>query len=446
MKFCYNNSNLARQVPRNDRLWWFIAALLTVFLLFINKNMADSIPGFSLSNAGIGQAGFQFGSNNQYYDPESGTSNYYDSFGNIIKKANAGEPTITDYMNKSLSTGVGGAYPQPNPNLNTNTNINANSGTSFDSIYASMYPGWDRTAAEQDWISKGRPTSSSSSGGQSLNDYMRGQIEGGYNDYFSKLNDLYGGLNTQGQAQENIAQNSYNQSIKDLLANKQSSLGDIGLSEQKLQANQVKNLRDIGSNIQNQYMAGNVMLGARGAGDSSAANQYSYALNRIGSKERGNVMNQTAQSQAELENQKAKLNNIVTQETSRLDTEFANVKQQISSWLAEQQNAIKQMIAEGTLKKSQDIANATTSALNTALSLYQNKVAEVNNKKTQLEKWAFDNATNISQLKNNMASITSQIPNMPTANAVNGGVQVDSQGNLRSLFGYGTSNEDKLTY
>jgi hypothetical protein len=318
--------------------------------------------------------------------------------------------------------------------------------TSFDSIYASMYPGWDRTVAEQDWIAKGRPTGGTSGGGQSLNDYMRSQIEGGYNDYFSKLNDLYSGLNTQGQAQENIAQNSYNQSISDLLANKQSSLGDIGLSEQKLQANQVKNLRDIASNIQNQYMAGNVMLGARGAGDSSAANQYSYALNRIGSKERGNVMNQTAQSQAELENQKAKLNNIVTQETSRLDTEFANTKQQISSWLAEQQNAIKQMIAEGTLRKSQDIASATTNALNTALSLYQTKASEINNKRSQLESWAMSNASNISQLAKNMSIIGQYVPNMPTANAINGGVQVDSQGNLRSLFGYGRSDEDKPTY
>ncbi len=319
-------------------------------------------------------------------------------------------------------------------------------GTNFDSIYASMYPGWDRTAAEQDWIAKGRPTGSSSGGGQSLSDYMRGQIESGYNDYFSKLNDLYGGLDTQANAQNQIAQNSYNQSIADLLANKQSSLGDLGLTEQKLQANQVKNLRDIASNIQNHYMAGNVMLGARGAGDSSAANQYSYALNRLGSKARGDVMNQTAQSQQEIENQKAKLNNIVTQETSRLDTELANVKQQISSWLAEQQNAIKQMIAEGTLRKSQDIASATTNALNTALSLYQTKASEIQNKRSQLESWAMSNASNISQLAKNMSVIGQYVPNMPTASAINGGVQVDSQGNLRSLFGYGRSDEDKLTY
>lgn len=364
----------------------------------------------------------------------------------IVKPAYATDnPPATD-LNYGPQPFIG---PQPNPNLKTGGTPQPQpqpQNTNFNDIYNAMYPGWDRNAAEQDWIAKGRPTGGSSGGGTSLSDYMRGQIESGYNDYFSKLNDLYGGLDTQANAQNTIAQNSYNQSISDLLANQQSSLGDLGLTEQKLQANQVKNLRDIGSNIQNQYMAGNVMLGARGAGDSSAANQYSYALNRLGSKARGDVMNQTAQSQQEIENQKAKLNNIVTQETSRLDTELANVKQQISSWLAEQQNNIKGMIAEGTLRKNQDIASATTNALNTAISLYQNKASEIQNRKATLESWAASNATNLNQLKTNMQGIAQYVPNMPAFSGINGGVQVDSQGNLRGLFGYGNSDEDKLKY
>jgi hypothetical protein len=424
------------------------------FLLF-KKNMALNYSGGNLNdwtnlqNVGIGTARGT-DSLNSWVKPAFAAENV-DNFGNPsmtdeeIWNANRLGPnneyglTYQEYL-KSLNTKPTGGSQVP-------AQQQQSSGTP--AVDMSFYQGWnDPNAIRMDWEQtwRNKTGQGSSGGGQSLSDYMKSQIESGYNDYFSKLNDLYSGLNTQGQAQENIAQNSYNQSISDLLANKQSSLGDIGLSEQKLQANQVKNLRDIGSNIQNQYMAGNVMLGARGAGDSSAANQYSYALNRIGSKERGNVMNQTAQSQAELENQKAKLNNIVTQETSRLDTEFANTKQQISSWLAEQQNAIKQMIAEGTLRKSQDIASATTNALNTALSLYQTKASEINNKKSQLESWAMSNASKISELATNMRAIGQYVPNMPTANAVNGGVQVDSQGNLRSLFGYGTSDEDKPTY
>lgn len=320
--------------------------------------------------------------------------------------------------------------------------------TNFDSIYASMYPGWDRNAAEQDWIAKGRPTGGSggSGGGVDLSAQLKSQIEGGYDTYINDLNNLYGGLDTQAGAQENIAQNSYEQSIKDLLANKESSLGDLGLTEQKLQANQVKNLRDIASNIQNQYMAGNVMLGARGAGDSSAANQYSYALNRIGSKERGNAMNTAAMGQAEIENQKARLNNIVTQETSRFDTDLSNTKQEISSWLAEQQNAVSQMISQGKLNKSKDIASLTQNLLNQALAAYQTKQQEVADKRARLETWAMNNAKKISELAPIMQGIGQFAPDMYQARTLNGNVSMDAQGNMRGLYGFGTSDEDKNNY
>ena len=104
------------------------------------------------------------------------------------------------------------------------------------------------------------------------------------------------------------------------------------------------------------------------------------------------------------------------------------------------------MIAEGTLRKNQDIQSASTNALNTAISLYQNKASEIQNRKATLESWAVSNATNLNQLKTNMQGIGQYIPNMPTASSINGGVQVDSQGNLRGLFGYGNSDEDKLKY
>lgn len=369
-----------------------------------------------------------------------------------------------DYSNATAPVGTTGTTPVSSiPNLsgtihtsptttpiNTNTNTGGTGGstggtggTSFDSIYNSMYPGWDRTAAEQDWIAKGRPSGGGSGGGVDLNAQLRSQIEGGYDSYLSDLNNLYGGLNTQAGEQGNIAQNSYDQSIKDLLANKQSGLLDLGTSERKVEENQVKNLRDISSNLQNQYMAGNVMLGSRGAGDSSAANQYSYALNRLGSKERGNVMNTSASSLADIETQKSKLNNIVTQETSRLDTELGNTKSKISSWLAEQQNAVQQMIAQGKLNKSQEIASLTQNLLNQAISAYNTKVKEVANRKSTLETWAANNAKTIGQLSSNMQSIGQFAPTMASANTLNGGVSMDAQGNMRGLYGYGTSDEDK---
>lgn len=355
------------------------------------------------------------------------------------------QPGWTNGQNdEALKAKLSGTNTQTNTPTNTN-----NGGTSQqDIINAYRKMGWnDVNAILADYAATGgSKISGGSGGGVDLNAQLRSQIESGYDSYINDLNNLYSGLNTQAGSQNTIAQNSYNQSIKDLLANKESSLGDLGLTEQKLQANQVKNLRDIASNIQNQYMAGNVMLGARGAGDSSAANQYSYALNRLGSKERGNVMNTTAQSQQEIENQKAKLNNIVTQETSRLDTELANVKQGISSWLAEQQNAVSQMISQGKLNKSKEIASLTQNLLNQALSAYQTKQQEIAGRKSALESWAMSNANNIKQLQANMGAIGQFAPTMAQARSLNGSVSMDAQGNIRGLYGYGASDEDKNNY
>lgn len=337
--------------------------------------------------------------------------------------------------------------PNPNPKSTGNSGSNSGSGYSFNINDFSNYAGWDPNAAYQDWVAKGRPMPGGGGGGGiDLNAQLRNEIESGYNDYISNLESMYGGLDSQAQAQRDIAQRSYDQSIKDLGLNKESSLQDLGVSQGKVEANQVKNLRDIADNIRNQYMAGNVMLGARGAGDSSAANQYSYALNRVGSRERGNVMNQTASSLADLDLQRAKLNNIVTQETSRLDTELGNSLSQITSWLAEQQNSIKNMIAQGKLNKSQDIASLTRDRLNQAVAAYQEKQRDIASKKAALESWAMTNADNISKLATNMKSIGQFVPNMPYANPLNGSVSVDSQGNIRGMYGYGANKDEEHPY
>lgn len=408
--------------------------------------MVTGLENLMYGNAGIGKVGY---ADIQTTDLQGG-GDYIDSFGQIIKPAYAAEDTglsgLGDMLQKSLNPVVN---PNPDPVVKTGGDNGSTTGGNF----MDYYQGWDSNQAFQDFtkvfggdinaLKNARGVNSGSGGGVDLNAKMRGEIEGGYNDYFSQLDQMFGGLENQANANTNIAQNSYNQSISDLLANKQQGLGDLGLTEQKLQNNQVKSLRDIASNIQNQYMAGNVMLGARGAGDSSAANQYSYALNRVGSKARGDVMNQTAQSQQEIENQKAKLNNIVTQETSRLNTELSNVKQGIASWLAEQQNAVRGMIAEGRLNKGKDLATLTQNLLTQALSAYQTKAQEISTKRSQLETWAMNNSTNIGQLKSNMQSIGQFTPNMPVAPTVNGSLSSDAQGNIRGMFGYSSKDEDK---
>ena len=141
----------------------------------------------------------------------------------------------------------------------------------------------------------------------------RSDIEGGYNQYFSQLDQMLGGIPGQRTGQEQIVGNNYNQGISDINAQRTSSLGDLATSERKNQEQQVKSLTDIADNIRNLFKTGNVMLGTRGAGDSSAADQYSYAVTQLGSKQRGDVLSQTRSIQNDIADREAKLNNIVTQ-------------------------------------------------------------------------------------------------------------------------------------
>lgn len=213
----------------------------------------------------------------------------------------------------------------------------------------------------------------------------------------------------------------------------------------KTEENQVKTLSDLADNIRNQYMAGNVYLGARGAGDSSAANMYSYALNKMGSKQRGDIMGQTASTMNDIADREAKLKGIYTQEVSRLDTEKNNQIAGIAQWFAEQQNNLRGMKAQGELSKGQDLATLSQNLLSQALSKLNEVETNTRNRRNALESWAMSNSQNLTQLKQNMSGIANVPLDLPGFQAVNGAPQVDGQGNINALsyFGNGSNEEEQ---
>lgn len=272
----------------------------------------------------------------------------------------------------------------------------------------------------------------------------RNAIESGYAGYFSQLDEMMNGLTPQRQSQESIVNNSYNQSISDLGAVNEDNMRTIDSQRRKTEENQVKTLSDLADNIRNQYMAGNVYLGARGAGDSSAANMYSYALNKIGSKQRGDIMGQTASTMNDIADREARLKGIYTQEVSRLDTEKNNQIAGIAQWFAEQQNNLRGMKAQGQLSKGQDLATLSQNLLNQALSKLNEVETNTRNRRNALDSWAMSNSQNLAQLKQNMSGIANMPLDLPGFAPINGAPQVDGQGNINALsyFGNGSNDEE----
>jgi len=274
---------------------------------------------------------------------------------------------------------------------------------------------------------------------------IRNQLSSAWDSYFSNLDQQFNGLEEQAGNMNQIVENSYNQGISDINAEQANSLGDLATSSRKNEENQVKSLADIADNIRNLFRSGNIYLGARGAGDSSAANQYSYATAKLGSKQRGSVLEQTRSIENDIEDRRAKLNNLVTQEMSKIKTERDNNVLQTAQWLASAQNELRQMRANGELQKGQSLAQLSQNLLDQARERLIAEDTRAKNRQDALLTWAMNNATTINQLKSNLSQIGQMNVANPTYEKLSGSPTIDSQGNMTTNFygGAGSTKEDK---
>lgn len=273
---------------------------------------------------------------------------------------------------------------------------------------------------------------------------IRGDISSGWDAYTNQLNDiLNNGLPAQRTAQEGIANDQYTQGLNSLDLQKTQGLQDLGTQRTKVEQNQTKTLRDLSANLRNSFQAGNVFLGAKGAGDSSAANQYAYALTQQGNKQRSDVMQNSANNLSEIDNRETNLKNIYNTEVNNLQAAKDQQINQVASWFAEQQNAIRQAIAQGGLGKSQDLANLSKDILNQGLQaiaqINQNSQARYN----ALTQWAANNATTIQGLRDNLNQIAQFAPQMQGFSPIAGTPQVQSDGSFYVPAGYGSSTDKK---
>lgn len=240
-----------------------------------------------------------------------------------------------------------------------------------------------------------QPTPITTTPVDSLVQQQQNGINSGYNLYFQQLDSMFSGLDAQRQAQEQIVGNTFQQGISDLNATFNQGKADLSTQERKTAENSKKTLTNLADNLRNQLQAGQVYLGARGAGDSSASNQYSYAVTKLGNQNRANVLAQTNSIYSDINDRASRLQNIYTQESSRLQTEKANQIAQIASWFADAQNQIKSMRATGELSKQQDLNALSGQILNNALAQVNQINSRTSNLGATLQAWANTQSQNI---------------------------------------------------
>lgn len=392
-----------------------------------------------------------------FHIPETGISEFI-AGGPTVNSANpkyvwaADNPPATD-LNYGPQPLIG---PQPNPNLKTGGTPQPQSQPQQQSSsgnYMDYYQGWDANQAQQDFqkvfggdinklmTARGVNTSGSG-GGVDPNEAIRNQLSSSWDSYFRSLDDQYNALTGKEQDMQGIARNSYDQSIRDIGFEQENNQALLDKQYRKNEENQVRSLQDIADNIRNLYRSGNIYLGSRGAGDSSAANQYSYAVTKLGSKQRGDVLNQTRSIQNDIADREAQLARTVMSEKAKIKTDFDNKVLEISTWLKDAQEQVKQARANGELQKGQSLAQLSQDIYNQAT----NRLLQLENNATErtnaLVSWATSNSANINQLKSNLKEVSNITATNPTFSQLSGSPQVDAQGNMRTYWSQ-TKDEDK---
>lgn len=274
-------------------------------------------------------------------------------------------------------------------------------------------------------------------------DRLRQEIGGAYDAYFQGLDQMEGGFSQQRQDQEGIVNSQYNQGRNTLQGQLATGMNQLTGKREEARSGQAKTLRDLENNVRNMFQAGNVYLGSRGAGDSSASNMYSYAVTQMGNKNRGEAMNQTRAIMNDIDGREFELKNTVDTETRNLD-EMKNQKMlEVAQWYNESLNNVRQMKAQGQLERGVSLANVTRDLLNQATQRAMMIEQNAMNQKNAIMEWAMQQGQSLQATRQQLAGITNVQYQAPQAGQLNAAPTIDSQGNMYTPAGYGYGEEEK---
>lgn len=228
-------------------------------------------------------------------------------------------------------------------------------------------------------------TSSSSDGSDNL-DKLRKRISGSFDDvistYKSQIKELPG---QQQKLLANVGQMASTQksTIQDALSN---ALAKLQGNREEVQTQQKSTLQDLADNTRNLFQAGNVYLGTKGAGDSSATGMYSAALTQNANKERAGVQRDVNSMLGDINMKETDVNTDFQAQMNEVDTwmqqreqeivmQFTDLKRQLEQAKAQASSMEKQNLANLEMELFRDAKTQLANIQNTA-SNYRNQLAQ----------------------------------------------------------------------
>ena len=219
--------------------------------------MGYTLPGFSLTNVGVG-------SNSQTnYQPQ----------GEVMGPPNP-LPVVKQIQNYYNPP----APPASQPVLGTKTSNNNNNSNGFDMKY---YQGWDPKAAEEDWKATGGAKANQGVGSNQP-DYTQAKanISASFDPIFQQLDQQAGTHQQWQQEQQGLIDQLYQSQQNELGVQRDNSINALNPETERINQEKARGIRGLQQGFENMQRSGNNYLGLSGAGDSSAAGMYNYALNK----------------------------------------------------------------------------------------------------------------------------------------------------------------------
>lgn len=363
-----------------------------------------------------------------------GAGNFVDAMGSLfapwapdtgVSEWIAGGPTLNTQAKASTGNGsvLGTTAPTQNMSYATQSYGSPATPTSTNTSYSSPTPqpapaGFNPMDRNQNpgegWFYDAADGWKQTGGGNSVDN----QLNSAYDDYYKSLDAQLASLGDQRSAQEQQAQSAYQQGLGTVNNQYQTT-------QQQLDSNRQKSLRDLSSNLQQSWRQGNVYLGAKGASDSSAAGQYAYALTKMGNQQRGDLQSQYDQNMLGLK---------TTYDTEIKNLEYSLQGQlaQISQWFAQAQQSLQGARGEAAKEKSNQ-------ALNYAMQLAQQAQQDAASRRSTLDQWAANNAKSFNELGGYLQQSGNFQATQPQQYNLFGG----QQGGGGVSAGYGSQTDEK---
>jgi len=260
--------------------------------------------------------------------------------------------------------------------------------------------------------------------GPSPEDLMRQQVERTYGEVQSNLDRLAGllpGMRSEQEGTVNRSADLQRGNIQEQLAlgNKKLDASAAGVRDR-----QVTSVRDLASNMRNLLQAGNTYLGTYGAGDSSAANLYSYALGKEANRGRADILKQANQQYGDIDMKRLDIEQTANNEINKVNLWKEESLGKIGQWFSQQMFDIESRRGEARVAKEQ----AKMSILENALKHLRDLDLQATQYSQQVQSWATERLGEINNVRMEMGQMSTYNPQAIVAQELQGMGQIQAGG------------------